>query len=93
MNALVKVQEALKERVRKSTLRADTAHNLVDYAVAYTTFTVRQVEAHLSISYARANSLVSQLVGLGILAMLESPGTTNRRFYAPEVLNVLTSNN
>lgn len=92
MNALVEVQEALKERVRKSALRADTAHALVDFAVAYTAFRVREVESHLEISYARANSLVSQLVQLGILDLLDSPSSTNRRFYAPEVIEVLVSN-
>ena len=91
MKALVDVQEALKERVRKSALRADTAHNLVDFAVAYTTFTVREVEVHLGISYGRANTLVSQLVQLEILAPLGNSGATNRRFYAPEVIQVLMS--
>lgn len=89
MLALVKVQDELKECVRKSALRADTAHTLVDFAVAYTAFTVREVEAHLKISYARANSLVSQLVQLGILDLLEKSGPANRRFCAPKVIRVL----
>lgn len=92
MNALVQVQEALKERVRNSTLRADTAHKLVDFAVAHTAFTVREVEAHLGISYGRANSLVTQLIQLKILAPVEKSGTTNRRFFAPEVIKVLLDN-
>ncbi|MEU0553753.1 Fic/DOC family N-terminal domain-containing protein [Dactylosporangium sp. NPDC006015] len=89
MLALVEVQKSFKERIRRSTLRADTAHTLADYAIANTTFTVRAVESYLSISYGRANSLVNQLVQLGILAPLDSVGALNRRFYAPEVLDVV----
>ena len=74
MLALVKVQESFKERIRRSTLRADTAHTLADYAIANTTFTVRAVERDLKISYGRANSLVSQLVQLEILAPLDLQG-------------------
>jgi Fic family protein len=93
MNALVNVQESLKERIRRSSLRADTAHALVDYAIAHTAFTVRAVEKHLDISYGRANSLVSQLVALDVLAPVAS--TTrgpSRRFYAPEAFAVLVEN-
>lgn len=88
MMALVAVQEELKERLRASRLRADTAHSLVDYAVAHPSFTVRAVERDLGVSYGRANGLVAQLVKLEIL---ESLGSTvyNRRFYAPMVMQVL----
>jgi len=88
MMSLVRVQEELKERVRASRLRADTAHSLVDYAVANPSFTVRAVERDLNLSYARANGLVGQLVDLGILQGLRST-VYNRRFYAPEVMQVL----
>ena len=92
MNALVKVQESLKERIRKSHLRADTAHALVDYAIANTSFTVRAVERTLRISYARANGLVAQLVQLGVLAPVEThSGSVSRRFYAPEAFAVLVN--
>jgi Fic family protein len=89
MLALVAVQARLKETVRASSLRADTAHALVDYAVANTAFTVRAVERDLRLSYARANGLVGQLVELGVLAPLAASNTYRRRFYAPAVLRVL----
>jgi len=90
MNALVVVQESLKERIRNSSLRADTAHALVDFAVARTSFTVRAVEKNLNVSYGRANSLVNQLVQLSVLAPVEtSAAGISRRFYAPEAFAVL----
>ena len=90
MRALVKVQQSLKDRVRASALRADTAHVLVDFAVAHTSFTVRQVEAALHVSYGRANKLVQQLADLGILRELHVPGAS-RRFSAPAVIDVLVN--
>ncbi|MFB9412846.1 Fic family protein [Dactylosporangium matsuzakiense] len=89
MLALVNVQEEFKERIRRSTLRADTAHTLADYAIANTTFTVRAVQRDLGISYGRANALVSQLVQLEILAPLSSSTASARRFYAPKALDVV----
>lgn len=90
VDALVGVQAALRNRVRNSNLRADTAHALVDFAVSATTFTVRAVERNLGISYGRANSLVQQLVQLGVLAPVDGDtGATSRRFYAPDVFAVL----
>lgn len=87
--ALVSTQAQLKELVRASSLRADTAHAVVDFAVANPSFTVRQVEEHLGVSYGRANALVQQLCELDVLA--ELPGrSTSRRFTAPQVLAVLT---
>jgi Fic family protein len=89
MTALVAVQSELKDRVRASNLRADSAHALVDLAVANPSFTVRKVESDLNLSYGRANGLVGQLVELGILRAVD-PDAYNRRFYAPRVLSVLT---
>ncbi|RPF26276.1 Fic family protein [Georgenia muralis] len=89
MLALVHVQGQLKELVRASKLRADTAQALVDYAVGHISFTVRTVERDLHISYGRANGLIGQLVQLGVLAPLDPEGTYRRRFYAPEVLRTL----
>lgn len=89
MLALVGVQRALKERVRESHLRADTAQALVDFAVANASFTVRIVERELGVSYGRANGLVNQLVQLGILAPLDQKSSSSRRFYAPAVYDVL----
>ena len=80
----------MKETVRDSALRADTAHTLVDFAVANVSFTVRQVAHDLGVSYGRANTLVNQLVQLGILENLDDRGVGgSRRFYAPAVFNVL----
>ncbi|MFZ4843766.1 hypothetical protein [Mycetocola saprophilus] len=86
---LSSVQFELKELVRSSSIRADSAHALIDVAVANPTFTVREVESTLGISYGRANQLVTQLVDLGILALVH-PQSYTRRFFAPRVLEVLT---
>lgn len=89
--ALVSVQTDLKERVRRSPLRAERAHMLVDFAVAHPSFSVRQVQSELTLSYGRANALVAQLVELGVLQQLPSVDPYRRRFYAPDVLRVLTT--
>lgn len=88
MIELVDVQEMLKGRVRNSSLRAETALRLVDFAIANVSFNARQVQAFLGVSYGRANGLISQLVELGVLAALNHHGAT-RRFYSPAVLAVL----
>lgn len=91
MLALVRVQEAYKDRVRASKLRADTAHLLVDFAVAHTSFTVRQVQDGLSVSYGRANTLVMQLMDLEILTEVGHGHGNSRRFSAPDVIDVLVN--
>lgn len=88
MLALVAVQGELKEQVRASSLRADSAHAVVDIAIANPSFTVRRVQETLNLSYTRANKLVGQLVDLGVLTALD-PDAYSRRFYAPRVLDVL----
>lgn len=90
MLSLVEVQKQLKEIVKASPLRADSAQSLVDFAVANTSFTVRQVERGLQVSYGRANALVGQLVELGILAEVPT-SSLQRRFHAPRVLAVLVA--
>ncbi|KRF21014.1 cell filamentation protein Fic [Nocardioides sp. Soil797] len=90
MRALVAVQSELKTIVRASALRADSAHALVDLAIANPSFTVRKVEAELGISYGRANKLVGQLCDLGVLQVVDAHAY-KRRFYAPRVLEVLTT--
>ncbi len=85
---LLKVQESLKVAVRAAGLRAQTAIQLVDYALGQPIFTVAQVERHLGVTYARANGLVQQLVGVGVLAQY-GEGADNRAFTAPEVLAIL----
>lgn len=90
MVGLVRVQAELKERVRASALRADSAHLVVDLAVANPSFTVRKVEGELGLSYARANKLVGQLVDLEILDVVNA-NAYGRRFFAPGVIDVLTA--
>jgi Fic family protein len=90
MIALTVIQAKLKDQVRRSRLRAESAQTLVDYAVGHPSFTVRAVEHDLGLSYARANGLVSQLVELGVLAPLREDDRFSRRFSAPEVLRLLT---
>jgi len=88
MLGLVSAQETLKEMVRASNLRADSAQVLVDYAVAHPSFTVRRVQRDMGISYGRANNLVGQLTEIGVLSPL-GDNTYNRRFHAPAVMDVL----
>ncbi len=89
MLALVEVQRELHEAVRASSLRAGTAHAVVDFAVANPSFTVRRLEKALDVGYGRANKLVGQLVELGILEVID-PDAYSRRFFAPRVIEVLT---
>lgn len=89
MLALLEVQASLKEQIRSSHLRADTAHALVDLAVARLTVSVRQVQSALGISYSRANTLVTSLVEIGVLRQLREGHSYNRRFYSPAVLRVI----
>ena len=88
MIGLTEVQAELKEKVRASALRADTAQALVDFAVGHPSFTVRSVERELGVSYGRANILVGQLVQLGVLQEVEN-ASGSRRFFSPQVLEVL----
>ena len=88
MVELVGVQDELKEIVRGSHLRSATPISVIDLAVAHPTFTVRNVEQLLGISYGRANKVVGQLVELGVLAFID-PDAYKRRVYAPRVHDVM----
>lgn len=88
MMALVEVQDELRAEVHASSLRANTALQLVDHAVANPSFTTRSVEAALGVSDVRASTLIGQLLDLGILAPWGSR-SRHRRFVAPRVLEVL----
>jgi Fic family protein len=90
MLQLVGAQAELKEIVRNSPLRADSAQALIDFAVANPSFTVRNVEAALNLSYGRANKLITQLMDLDILSVVD-PQAYKRRFFAPRVLDLLTT--
>ena len=89
MLALVKIQNSLKERVRASSMRADSAHYAVDFAVGHPSFTVGGLRDGLGLSYGRTNKLVDQLISIDILRPQSPFGTYNRRFYAPDVLELL----
>lgn len=86
---LVRIQEELRRVVQSSNLRAGSAQAVVDLAVANPSFTVRNVEAELGLSYGRANKLVAQLVELDVLDVVD-PSAYKRRFFAPRVLQTLT---
>ena len=90
MLALATVHHDLKETVRSSRLRSAHAFDLVDFAVANPSFTVRRAEKALGVSYGRANELIGQLVGIGVLEVVDA-GSQPRRFSAPNVLEVLLS--
>ncbi|MEU4316084.1 Fic/DOC family N-terminal domain-containing protein [Nocardia sp. NPDC024068] len=85
---LIRVQNALKARVRGAGFRAENAVRLIDYALEQPIFTVRNVQRHLGVTYNRANKLVGQLADIGILHQ-HGESSYGRRFTAPEVLAVL----
>ncbi len=88
MLALVRVQADLKEVVRGSSLRADSALLLVDFSVANPSFSVKAAARGLGVSVGRANALVATFIELGLLEPWDA-ATYNRRFYAPRVMDVL----
>jgi Fic family protein len=90
MISLVAVQSILKEQVRASRLRADSAQSLVDFAVANPSFTAADAQQGLGLSYARINALIAQLNSLGILKAV-NPDSYRKRYYAPAVLRLLTA--
>lgn len=90
MLALVDVRQTLRDRVRGSSLRSALPLSVVDLAVAQPSFTVRTVARETDVTYGRANTVVGQLVDLGILEEVGRASGT-RRFAAPEVLRVLLS--
>lgn len=88
MLALVEVQAELKAVVQASSLRAGSARQLVDFAVANPSFTVKAAADGLGLSVGRANALIAAFVNLGVLQPLGA-SSYNRRFVAPRVLDVL----
>ena len=89
MLAMVDAQKVLRERVRSSHLRADSAQAVVEFAMEHLVFTVREVQAAVGVSYPRANKLVGDLIDLEVLAALDPEGVYRRRFYAPLAINAL----
>lgn len=89
MKELVQVQAELKDQIRASNIRADSAHALVDLAIASPTFTVKKATQTLGLSYQRVNRLVGQLVEVGVLQQV-AERSYGRRFFAPRVMTALT---
>lgn len=90
MRTLVGVQAELKEQIRASNLRADSAHAIVDFAIANPTFTIKRAQRALGLSYQRVNKLVHQLEELNVVEQFDDHGY-GRRFFAPRVLEALTA--
>lgn len=88
LSDLLAVQADLKNKVRAAGLRAEKAMLLVDFTLEQPIFTVRQVQRHLAVTYARANGLVAQLISAGVLRQYNE-AVYDREFTAPDVLAVL----
>ncbi len=89
MNELVQVQSELKDQIRASSIRADSAHALVDFAVANPSFTAKRATDALNLSYQRVNKLIGQLIEIGVLEQMPEQ-SYGRRFFAPRVMAALT---
>ena len=77
----------LQNRITIGKLRAQTAVQLIDFVLGNLVFTVSEVQDHVNVTYARANKLVDQFVGLGILKRF-GPRRMSRRFASPDVLAI-----
>ena len=88
LTALIDVRQELRDIVQKSSLRADSARRLIDYAVASPSFSVAEAAPALDLSPQRTGKLVQQLVGLRVLAPI-GDAQYARRFHAPRVWDVL----
>lgn len=89
MTQLLDVRDELLQKIGSSNLRSANAIKLVDLAMSASSFTVRQAEADLDVTYARANKLVAQLVELDVLALVHQGAAYDRRFHAPAATAVL----
>lgn len=88
MLALTEVREELRQAVRASPLRAESAMALVDHAVAHPSFTVESAVHALDLTSGRARKLIYQFMELGLLRDVD-PSAYRRRYFAPRVLDVL----
>ncbi|WP_435298666.1 Fic family protein [Timonella sp. A28] len=87
MQSLIAVQHELKEVLRTHKVRADSAYQLVDFAIGNPSFTIRKAQNSLSLSYQGVRRIINILVDLGLLARVQLSGSD--RFFAPRVLSVL----
>ena len=88
LTGLIAVRHELRDIVDRSSLRAGSALRMIDLAVEHPSFTVRDAANGLEVSVGRAAQLIGRLTELGVLAQV-GPGTYNRRYAAPRVLDVL----
>lgn len=82
------MQEELKRRIRQAGIRAESAMRIVDFAIERPFFGFGDVASRLKVTYTRANQLVSQLEGIGVLAQTE-PNKYPREFCAPLLLAIV----
>lgn len=88
LSDLLAVQASLKQKVREAGLRAEKAMQLVDFAFEQPIFTVAMAGHYLGVKFARANQLIGQLGGAGVLGPMDD-AKYNRRFMSPDVLAIL----
>jgi Fic family protein len=85
---LSRIQNDLQSKLTQHGLRAESAHQLIEFAISQITFTAKQAAAELNVSYQRANKLAAQLIDLGILEVLHND-SYRRKYFVPEVLEVV----
>lgn len=83
------VQAELKDTVRSSTIRSESAHAMVDLAITQPTFTATIAARELGLSTGGARKIIDQLVEVGVLQVLDPDSTYRRRYLAPRIVGVL----
>ena len=86
---LLAARKNLRDKIDKSKLTSISAMKLVDFALGNIIFNAKNVQEHLELTYPRANSLINQLVELGILKELGRSGRT-KHYMAPDVYSIYT---
>lgn len=89
MLALSRVQGELKDEIRASNLRGESAHAVIDLATGQPTFTIQMVAETVGLSKNGARNVLEKLMDLKIIALLDPENTYRRRYYAPQILRVL----
>ncbi|GAA1128536.1 Fic family protein [Citricoccus alkalitolerans] len=83
------VQAELKDTVRSSTIRSESARAMVDLATAQPTFTATIAARELGLSTGGARKIIDQLVEVGVLQVLDPDSSYRRRYFAPRIVGVL----
>ena len=89
MLALSQVQGELKDEIRASHLRGESAHAVIDLATGQPTFTIQMVAEAVGLSKNGARNVLERLIELKIIAVLDPENTYRRRYFAPRILQVL----